>query len=85
METIKDIARNHGWNENIRETPQQYIKELLNEKCIMRREIPYRCPVCNGTGMVSFPPDIPGDLHYTTTEIKNYSCRSCNASGVIWR
>ena len=44
---------------------------------------PYRCPICNGTGIV------PGGLYFSvngycsstnTTEM----CRQCQGSGLIW-
>jgi len=46
---------------------------------------PHRCPVCDGTGIVSRPPDVPGDvLSWPSTDTGPYSCRACSGSGIVW-
>ncbi len=46
---------------------------------------PYRCPVCLGTGLVSRPPGIAGDLPtWESTDTGPYSCRACRGTGIVW-
>lgn len=48
-------------------------------------KIPYRCPVCIGTGLVSRPPHVAGDVStWTDTNAGPYPCKSCNGTGIIW-
>lgn len=43
-----------------------------------------KCPVCNGTGLVSVPPNIPGDLpRFVYGETGPWTCRTCQGSGII--
>lgn len=42
---------------------------------------PHCCPVCNGTGWVSFNPSMPSA---TTTSCPLWPCAPCKASGVLW-
>lgn len=45
---------------------------------------PHRCPVCNGTGLVSRPPWIAGDQPtWTDTSAGPYLCNACAGTGVI--
>lgn len=51
-----------------------------------RREQPHRCPVCDGTGLVSKPPWIAGDqTTWTASGTGPYECRACGGSGVLWK
>ena len=45
---------------------------------------PHKCPVCNGTALVSYPPYVAGDCPYFTATSAPWPCRSCNGTGVIW-
>lgn len=46
---------------------------------------PHCCPVCAGTGLVSVPPGIPGDLEsFTTASLGPWECRPCAGTGIIW-
>ena len=48
--------------------------------------VPHRCPVCNGTGLVSVPPGIAGDVtHFTTSSTGPWPCRCCNGTGILWQ
>ena len=48
-------------------------------------KIPYKCPVCNGTGLVSTPPDIAGDIStWSSSSTATYQCKSCVGQGIIW-
>lgn len=40
-------------------------------------EIPHKCPVCNGRGLV------PASCYYTTASEE--TCNACNGAGVLWR
>jgi len=48
---------------------------------------PYKCPVCNGTGLVSVPPGVAGDQpHFNcSTDCGPWPCRVCQGQGIIWR
>lgn len=46
---------------------------------------PYRCPVCDGTGLVSRPPNVAGDVEsWPASETGPYQCKVCNGTGVLW-
>jgi len=47
---------------------------------------PYKCPVCNGTGKVSRPPHIPGDIDHwdDSTTGSCYPCSACGGRGIVW-
>lgn len=48
-------------------------------------KVPYKCPVCDGTGLVSRPPGVPGDVDvWTTTDTGPYGCRVCEGKGIVW-
>lgn len=43
-----------------------------------------KCPVCNGTGLVSIPPWVAGDSEiYTASSTGPWECKSCNGIGLI--
>lgn len=47
--------------------------------------IPHRCPLCNGAGHTSRPPNVPGDAtQWTSAGTETYSCYPCKGSGVVW-
>ena len=47
--------------------------------------IPHRCPVCNGTGLVSRPPYVAGDQEtWVASEAGPYPCRACGGTGLVW-
>jgi hypothetical protein len=49
------------------------------------RATPYCCPVCNGAGISSRPPYVPGDQRtWANTAITFYPCRACNETGIVW-
>lgn len=44
-----------------------------------------KCPVCDGTGLVSRPPWIAGDQSYWIGSSSGpYTCKACGGSCVIW-
>lgn len=47
---------------------------------------PFKCPVCDGSGLVSRPPWIAGDIFTWTLDSANinFKCKTCNGTGVIW-
>ncbi len=48
--------------------------------------IPHKCPVCNGTGLVSRPPGGAGDQpDWCDTGTAPYNCGPCEGTGVLWR
>ncbi len=46
---------------------------------------PYKCPVCQGSGYVGYPPgtdlSLPG---FTASQPGPWKCAPCNGSGVLW-
>ncbi len=47
--------------------------------------IPYKCPVCDGTGRVSRPPEIAGDIEeWSASGSGPYECRACSGTGIVW-
>jgi len=47
--------------------------------------IPFKCPVCDGQGLVNKPPYIAGDQQtWATSETGPYTCHACGGSGIIW-
>lgn len=47
---------------------------------------PFKCPVCDGTGLVSRPPDVAGDQQsWGGTSAGPWSCRACGGAGIVWR
>lgn len=58
--------------------------EPLTFKLIADKK-PYKCPVCDGTALVSRPPGVAGDLDtWTSTTHGPYKCKACE-NGVIWK
>jgi hypothetical protein len=46
---------------------------------------PHACPVCNGYGTVSKPPNIAGDQEtWSGTNANSYQCPACHGTGIIW-
>jgi len=44
-----------------------------------------KCPVCDGTGLVSRPPGIAGDqLSWSGSSCGPFSCQACNGTGLFW-
>jgi len=49
------------------------------------KRIPYKCPCCEGTGLVNHPPWIAGDQEtYVTGSAGPWACSSCGGVGIIW-
>jgi DnaJ-class molecular chaperone len=46
--------------------------------------VPFKCPVCEGTGLVSRPPWVAGDVPEWTAAQTQYPCRTCDGTGVMW-
>jgi hypothetical protein len=47
--------------------------------------MPHKCPVCNGTGKVSIPPNTPGDVgSWTSDERGPWDCHACKGTGILW-
>jgi hypothetical protein len=45
---------------------------------------PARCPVCNGTGQQSRPPNVAGDVQtWVDDGVRTYPCPACNATGIV--
>lgn len=48
-------------------------------------ELPYRCPICSGNGLVpqGFYSQVSGQWSSSTIEFE--TCRSCDGAGIVWR
>ena len=42
-----------------------------------------KCPICNGTGLVSRPPGVPGDVDTWVSNNTTYPCPHCKGERVI--
>jgi len=70
------IARAGAWRDD---EPEHGI-EMFSA-----RMTPHKCPVCDGTGLVSRPPWVAGDqLEWSDTSTSPHPCRACGGSGVLW-
>ncbi len=48
-------------------------------------KIPFKCPVCDGQGLVNKPPYIAGDQPtWTDSSNSPYTCKACGGGGVLW-
>ena len=46
---------------------------------------PYKCPVCDGTGLVSRTPGVAGDVpEWPAISTAPYPCRACRGTGLVW-
>ena len=46
---------------------------------------PHTCPVCAGTGKVSRPPWIAGDVQkWVDSTMALYDCQACQGTGILW-
>lgn len=48
---------------------------------------PFKCPCCDGTGKVSRPPWVAGDVLCWTDGGGGilYACKACLGTGILWR
>ena len=52
-----------------------------------KQNIPFKCPVCDGSGTVSRPPHIPGDVGAwpsSGSDCALYDCHACSGMGIVW-
>jgi hypothetical protein len=65
--------------------PQQQAAHAPEPAVTERWSPPFCCPVCNGAGHVSRPPNIPGDVtDWTAAGMESYQCRACAGQGFVW-
>jgi len=58
----------------------QFPANILPQKTT---RIPFKCPVCNGSGIV--PPGFYiSTSGFSTTNYSSDTCRACNGMGIIW-
>lgn len=60
-----------------------YNKQIVNFTDYVHGMKPYKCPICNGTGIV------PGGFYlsvngYCSSTQTTEMCRQCLGSGIIW-
>jgi hypothetical protein len=48
---------------------------------------PHKCPCCDGTGKVSRPPWVPGDVDTwaSSTVGELFECQACKGKGIVWK
>lgn len=77
--TVKD---NDEHTIAVYENPDSFIWQYSS---VSEHKVPNRCPICNGTGLVSRPPGIAGDVEeWTSTGTGPYTCNACGGTGIIW-
>jgi len=48
-------------------------------------QTPHCCPVCQGSGLVSRPPRVAGDVEvWSANGTAAYGCRACSGTGIVW-
>ncbi len=47
-------------------------------------QIPHKCPVCDGTGVVAYPPGTMPGQGYTTRSTGPWPCHVCKGVCLIW-
>jgi len=69
------------------EDEEGLIKEIVKLRLENEwlKQTPHMCPTCAGTGRVSRPPHVPGDVIWPAYGTPYYSCRSCDGKGILWR
>lgn len=56
------------------------------DRPVEKGPVPFKCPICDGTGLVSRPPCIPGDIEsWSTASSGPYPCKACSGTGIVWR
>ena len=45
---------------------------------------PHRCPVCEGHGVVGYPPGTPAGQPFTGSSTGPWECRPCGGTGIVW-
>jgi len=64
---------------------ESFKLEPVEEYKITARVRPYKCPVCDGAGLVSRPPHIAGDVYeWPDSQTGPYPCKSCSGTGILW-
>jgi len=64
------------------EQPTSEATFAASDGCLA--SIPYKCPKCDGQGIVSKPPWVAGDVHqWSSTEV-TFECDVCHGSKIIW-
>lgn len=56
----------------------------LIEEDIRKTLNPYRCPVCNGTGLVPNGFYTRTISYWPTTDVTPETCRTCKGTGIFW-
>ena len=47
-------------------------------------QFPFRCPVCDGRGVVGYPPETPAGQAFSASKAGPWPCVSCKQSGIVW-
>lgn len=45
---------------------------------------PHKCPVCDGAGVVAYPPGTPAYQPFSSSSSAPWPCHACQETGVIW-
>jgi len=45
---------------------------------------PHKCPVCNGSGKVFWPPSADSDPGSSGDLAGHWDCRACDGTGIVW-
>ena len=47
--------------------------------------VPYKCPVCDGTGLTYTPPWVTAGGSWVGAILETYPCKACSGTCVVWR
>ena len=63
----------------------QFDTTACPHNSLNKTQRPFKCPVCDGTGLVSRPPWIAGDVESWDSDRTSYECSVCNGDKIIWK
>ncbi len=66
--------------------PAAEVRGVVGEKMPWRslQRAPFRCPICNGKGIVPNGFYSSAEGYGTTTDATPETCRTCNGEGIVW-
>ena len=48
------------------------------------RKQPFKCPVCDGQGLVSRPPNVADNVTAWVGNTTIHPCHACDGKGIVW-
>ena len=62
------------------------LKDMFKPVPTVLKQPPFRCPICNGIGLVDegfYTQNMDGI--WTTSRCGKEPCKSCNGTGIVWQ